>query len=46
MYSTVLVQWYIYVHCNRHICLGESASNMKCVHTSVPSLIVGCSDFI
>ena len=31
--------------CNRHICSGAYANNMKCIYTSVPGYIHICSEF-
>ena len=44
--SSVAVQWDKYIQCDRHICSGEYASDVKCMYTSVPGLIMDCSEFI
>ena len=35
-----------YVQCGRHISLGAHVSNVKCIYTSAPGLIIDCIEFI
>ena len=43
--TIVLVQWYMYVQCGRHIYSGAYANNMKCIYSKTCQ-IVDYSKFI
>ena len=44
--TTLAAQWKTCVQCARHICLGTSANNVKCMYTSAHGYTVDCSEFI
>ena len=46
MWTTVAVQFDIYVQYNSDICSGAYTSNVKCMYSSAPGHIVDCIGFI
>ena len=46
MYTTVVVQWDIYMQYGRNICSEAHASHVKCMYTSVPSHIIDNDEFM
>ena len=40
------MHWDTYVYCGRHVCSGEIANNVKCMHTSCPGYVIDCIAFI
>ena len=46
MYSTVAVQWNMYVQCGSHIYSRHYANNVKCMYTHASDHISYSSEFI
>ena len=47
MYTTVVVQWNMYMQYGKHIiCCGAYANNVKCMYSIFSGHIVDCSEFL
>ena len=46
LWTTVFVQWNIDVWCDRPICSGAYANNVRLMYTSVAGHIVDCSEIL